>query len=200
MPYPDKFSFFFRPDELCHEKICLHGFEIGLKLTHTLGCKMARGMKFQILKVVGMFYSCRENALISCSATAQLFRLAKTGFLMTWIKCEQQPGRSAVNPCRLTRTLVVCCLNMSLVMRKPDFCICENKGADQLCGNRTTDQHLCFRYTDSTIPLLFKSEISSLWPSSVAVQPGFVGLVVNPEDRFSHKEAHIYISFLYLKF
>ena len=20
-------------------------------------------------------------------------------------------------------------------MRKPDFCICENKGADQLCGN-----------------------------------------------------------------
>ena len=23
---------------------------------------------------------------------------------------------------------------MSHVMRKPDFCICENKGADQLCG------------------------------------------------------------------
>ena len=26
---------------------------------------------------------------------------------------------------------------MSRVMRKPAFCICENKGADQLCGNRT---------------------------------------------------------------
>ena len=31
-------------------------------------------------------------------------------------------------------------------MRKPAFCICENKDADQLCGNRTTDQRLCFRY------------------------------------------------------
>ena len=50
-------------------------------------------------------------------------------------------------------------LNMSLVMRKPAFCICENKDADQLCGNRTADQRLCFRYTDSTIPLLSKSEI-----------------------------------------
>ena len=45
---------------------------------------------------------------------------------------------------------------------KKDFCICENKAADQLCGNRTTDQQLCFRYMDSTIPLLPKSEISSL--------------------------------------
>ena len=57
-------------------------------------------------------------------------------------------------------------------MRKPAFCICENKDADQLRGNREADQHLCFCYMDSTIPLLSKSEISSLWPSSVAVQPG----------------------------
>ena len=34
------------------------------------------------------------------------------------------------------------------------------------------DQRLCFRYIDSKIPLLFKSNISSLYPSSVAVQPG----------------------------
>ena len=57
-------------------------------------------------------------------------------------------------------------------MRKPTFCICENKDADQLRGNRKADQCLCFRYIDSTIPLLSKSEISSLWPSSVDVQPG----------------------------
>ena len=57
-------------------------------------------------------------------------------------------------------------------MRKSDFCICENKGADQLCGNRTTDQRVCFRYTDSTIPLLPKSEISIFYLSCVAVQPG----------------------------
>ena len=61
---------------------------------------------------------------------------------------------------------------MSHVMRKPVFCICENKDADQLRSNCAADQRLCFRYTDRTIPLLPKSEISSLWPSSVAVQPG----------------------------
>ena len=61
---------------------------------------------------------------------------------------------------------------MSHVMRKPAFCICENKDTHQLRGNREADQHLCFRYTDSTIPLLPKSEISSLQPSSVVVQPG----------------------------
>ena len=32
-------------------------------------------------------------------------------------------------------------------MRKPDFCICENKDAGQLRGNREADQRLCFRYS-----------------------------------------------------
>ena len=41
-------------------------------------------------------------------------------------------------------------------MRKPTFCICENKDADQLRGNSEADQRLCFRYIDSTIPLLSK--------------------------------------------
>ena len=57
-------------------------------------------------------------------------------------------------------------------MRKPFFCICENKDADQLRGNHEADQRLCFRYTDSTIPLLPEYEITRLLPSSVAVQPG----------------------------
>ena len=60
-------------------------------------------------------------------------------------------------------------------MRKPAFCICENKDADQLRGNRGADQRLCFRYTDSTISLLPKYVISSFHPSSVAVQPGLCG-------------------------
>ena len=45
---------------------------------------------------------------------------------------------------------------------KPDFCICEYKDADQLRGNRESNQRLCFRYADSTIPLLSESEISSI--------------------------------------
>ena len=54
--------------------------------------------------------------------------------------------------------LSLCCSQMSRVMRKPTFCICENKDADQLRGNREADQRLCFRYIDSTIPLLSKSK------------------------------------------
>ena len=57
-------------------------------------------------------------------------------------------------------------------MRKQDFCQCENKGADQLHSNYKADQHLCFRYMDSTISLLLESEISSLYPASVTVQAG----------------------------
>ena len=55
-------------------------------------------------------------------------------------------------------------------MRKQYYCICETKGADQLCSDCTADQHLCFRYTDSTIPPLLIFEISSFKPFSVAVQ------------------------------
>ena len=33
------------------------------------------------------------------------------------------------------------------------ICIGENKGADQLRSNCEADQRLCFRYSDSTIPL-----------------------------------------------
>ena len=60
-------------------------------------------------------------------------------------------------------------------MSKPAFCICENKAADQLCGNHTADQRLCFRHTDSTIPLLPKYQISRLWPSCVVAQPVLCG-------------------------
>ena len=55
-------------------------------------------------------------------------------------------------------------------MRKRDYCLCENKGADQLRGNREADQRLCFRYSDSTIPLLLIAKISSIEPAPVTVQ------------------------------
>ena len=55
-----------------------------------------------------------------------------------------------------------CVMYMSLVMRKPAFCICENKDADKLRGNGEADQRLCFRYIASTIPLIPKYIISSL--------------------------------------
>ena len=77
-------------------------------------------------------------------------------------------------------------------MRKPAFCICKNKDADQLCSNGEADQRLCFCYKDSTIPLLPK--IQNFKPLTI-----FCGctarlvsdLVGTPEDRFSHNEAQI---------
>ena len=62
--------------------------------------------------------------------------------------------------------------NMSRLMGKPTICIGENKDADQLRGNCEADQRLCFRYSDSTIPLLLKSEISSFQLFCVLVQVG----------------------------
>ena len=70
-------------------------------------------------------------------------------------------------------------------MEKPTICIGENKDADQLRGNREADQHLCFRYTDSTIPLLLKSEILRLY------RPVCVGPVQKPHSWFSHEAAQI---------
>ena len=61
---------------------------------------------------------------------------------------------------------------MSRHMGKPTICMCENKDADQLRSNCEADQHLCFRYSNSTLPLLLKSEISSFWLFSVSVQLG----------------------------
>ena len=39
-------------------------------------------------------------------------------------------------------------------MRKPTFCICDYTDADQIRGNPEADQRLCFRFIDSTIPLV----------------------------------------------
>ena len=77
-------------------------------------------------------------------------------------------------------------------MRKPDFCICENKDADQLRGNREADQRLCFRYTDSTIPLLPKP-LAIFCSCTARLVSDLVG---NPEDRFSQNEAQMKISII----
>ena len=89
----------------------------------------------------------------------------------------------------LNRGILIQCFtskdDMSRVMRKPAFCIYQNKDADQLRSNCAADQLLCFCYIDSTIPLLPISEISSLWPFSVAVQPGLcLTWLENPKTGF----------------
>ena len=70
-------------------------------------------------------------------------------------------------------------------MRKPAFRICENKGADQLRSNCAADQRLCFRYTDSTVPLFVKSGFSGCTSRFV------FDLVGDPKDRFCRDVAHM---------
>ena len=53
-------------------------------------------------------------------------------------------------------------------MRKPAFCICENKAGDQLCGN------------SQPLAILCGCTARFVWD-----------LVRNPKDRFSHNKAHI---------
>ena len=86
-------------------------------------------------------------------------------------------------------------------MRKPFFFgICENKDADQLHSTAKLISAFFFRHTDSAIPLLDlnpKFQVSShlLWLYLCTVR--FVSdLVGNPEDLFSHNEAHIVLSIL----
>ena len=62
--------------------------------------------------------------------------------------------------------------NLGHVMRKADFAYAKTKTKNQLRSNCAADQRLCFHYIDSTTPLLPKYKISSLQPSSVAVQLG----------------------------
>ena len=95
------------------------------------------------------------------SRNVRLNHMTLTAACMTW---EQRTKGGLV--------VLTCVIEMSRPTGKPTICIGENKDADQLRGNREADQCLCFRYSDSTIPLLLKSEISSFQLFSVLVQPG----------------------------
>ena len=122
--------------EAKHSKLlnmsCLWGFQTRLDTNLAVQPqRMARGLKPQIYVVEGLYHQCSERKADLCLC----FRI-------------YAKGRFAHDEA-----------HMSLVVRKPAFCICENKDADQLRSNREADQRLSFRYIDSTIPLLPKSEI-----------------------------------------
>ena len=73
------------------------------------------------------------------------------------------------------------------IMRKPDIYIWKNKGADRNCA---ADQRLCFRYINRTVPLLPKFE--ALWLYSLVC----VVHSLNPLNRFSLDEAHIFYKYM----
>ena len=69
-------------------------------------------------------YVVKTKALISFAVTAKLIHV----FVFEYTKSQFSQDAAL----------------MSCVIRKSAFCICENKGADQLRGNRVVDQPLCF--------------------------------------------------------
>ena len=105
------------------------------------------------LRSLTLYHSATAPPLtIFCSCTARFVGLCrarsetpKTGFRATRLRCLHS-GRNVYQP-RHEKTV---------------FSICENKDADQLRGNGEADQRLYFRFSDSTIPLVPKYEISSL--------------------------------------
>ena len=119
----------------------------------------------------------KTKTLISCTVTTQLICAFVFAYAKSWFShdmaqlvtvCSINAGTVfdprwstvAFFDCRLSAvhfTSLSTNLRMSRIMRKPAFCICENKGADQLRGSRVADQRLCFRYMYSTATCMVQS-------------------------------------------
>ena len=96
----------------------------------------------------------------NCTKPLNTLVLPIVDFIVDCINMMLNIVRKQYVPYRYKKlTMATCSDCMSLVMRKPAFCICENKDADQLRSN-CADR--------------FVSD-----------------LIENPEDRFSHNEAHM---------
>ena len=75
-------------------------------------------------------------------------------------------------------------------MRKP---FRETNGADQLCRSHAADQPFCYIHMSYTyIPLLPKSKISIVQPSSLAVQPVFCWTLSETSKIGFRDEAHLF--------
>ena len=112
------------------------------------------------------------NTLSSCNQQLRLFQTPEFANLLIVQKYKIQEINFVQKKNPNLQYFEIYIQQMSRVMRKPTFCICENKGADQLCSVCKADQRLCFCYKDSTVPLLSKSECFCLLASSSLVQLG----------------------------
>ena len=86
-----------------------------------------------------------------------------------------------------------CCQKSRVIIEphreKTRFLPMQKQRRKSAVSNCTADQRLCFRYTDSTIPLPLKTEISSFYPASVNVQVGLYQTGRKP--RFSRVAAQL---------
>ena len=80
---------------------------------------------------------------------------------------------------------------MSRVMRKPAFCICKNKDADQLRGDPEADQRLCFRSRIVQSPYFLNAKLQASSHLQWLNNPVCVGPGRKPENRLSRDAAHL---------
>ena len=69
-------------------------------------------------------------------------------------------------------------------MGKPTICFYRKQRRRSALRYREADQRFCFRYMDSAIPLIPKSEILSFWPLSVHAQAGLCRAWLEPKLFF----------------
>ena len=91
-----------------------------------------------------------------------------------WVLIASVPGLC------ILFTFKILSKDASLVMRKPAYCICENKGTDQL-----TAKLISVFVVTTQIVLL----VHSLVIFSYCTAHFMSDLAGNPEDQFSHNEA-----------
>ena len=87
--------------------------------------------------------------------------------------------------------LIFCISYLGLILRKPDFCLCENKGADQLRSNCKADHAFVFAkwivQFSSTYSQNFK-HLACLCDCTAQFVSHLVG---NPKDLLSRDVAHL---------
>ena len=81
--------------------------------------------------------------------------------------------------------------NMSHVMRKPVFDICERQRHRSACASAQSDQHLCYLLLTYNICSFYMQKLKTLASLCCWAGRWESYLVGNPEDRFSHDVAHI---------
>ena len=84
-------------------------------------------------------------------------------------------------------------LYLSRLMRKPTICICENKDADQLRGNREADQRLCFRYRIVHFLAFLNPKFQASSSFLCLYRPVCVRPGRKPHCWFSHEAADLYV-------
>ena len=132
-----------------------------------------------------------------CLLSVSLFPLFSL-FLTFCSVCLEQPGGHLLGKsCPLGFPFVS--FYMSHIMRTPVYAICDQQRRRSACASAQSDQRLCW-----SLPRYYNS--SSFYSQNFKPLPSFYGcagwfesyLVANPEDRFSHDEAHLMPSMVFV--